>query len=332
MLRHRSGQLKGNPNFYGILCRLPKPAWDPVSQQSAFRFDVCSRRSTLSGMVTDNQNSSAPSFLARLALACRSFWRTLTQPDFARQVGPLTRRPATGAEAGRIAARTGACLGPAVLSLLQREGRLIDFLQEDVASFSDADVGAAARVVHGGCRKSLRAVPCVRARAQGSRRGDRRLCPPASMRSASGSPAMSPGQPPFRGTLKHHGWVTTDSAHARRFGGHGPAGARARPRSNFETRPLSPSVILHVLNPCLVTPSELIWAPRTPRCPISTWTQPRGAAAEQTMLAIPQVDGSWHGRREPLLPSFLYLPNEQEFPAGASGAAVGQEAGAARRG
>src|SRR6185369_11868734 len=43
-----------------------------------------------------------------------------------------------------------------LLSLLQREGRLVDFLEEDVASFTDADIGAAARVVHSGCRKALR--------------------------------------------------------------------------------------------------------------------------------------------------------------------------------
>ena len=49
-----------------------------------------------------------------------------------------------------------------LLGLLQREGRLLDFLQEDVSSFSDGDVGAAARVVHEGCRKALQQyVPLV---------------------------------------------------------------------------------------------------------------------------------------------------------------------------
>jgi hypothetical protein len=43
-----------------------------------------------------------------------------------------------------------------LLAILQREGRFIDFLQQDVTGFSDADVGAAARVVHEGCRKALR--------------------------------------------------------------------------------------------------------------------------------------------------------------------------------
>ena len=48
-------------------------------------------------------------------------------------------------------------LAPALelLALLQEEGRLVDFLQEDITSASDADVGVAARVVHQGCRKLL---------------------------------------------------------------------------------------------------------------------------------------------------------------------------------
>src|SRR5262245_47690010 len=35
-----------------------------------------------------------------------------------------------------------------LLGLLQREGRLVDFVQQDIAGFADAEVGAAARVVH----------------------------------------------------------------------------------------------------------------------------------------------------------------------------------------
>ncbi len=44
-----------------------------------------------------------------------------------------------------------------LLSLLQREGRFVDFVQQDLTSFSDADIGAAARVVHEGCRRAIRA-------------------------------------------------------------------------------------------------------------------------------------------------------------------------------
>ena len=42
-----------------------------------------------------------------------------------------------------------------VLNLLQSEARLVDFFSEDLAGFSDADIGATARVVHEGGRKVL---------------------------------------------------------------------------------------------------------------------------------------------------------------------------------
>lgn len=42
-----------------------------------------------------------------------------------------------------------------LLALLQREGRFVDFLEQPVDGFSDADVGAAARVVHAGCKRAL---------------------------------------------------------------------------------------------------------------------------------------------------------------------------------
>src|SRR4051794_3435234 len=44
-----------------------------------------------------------------------------------------------------------------LLALLQREGRFVDFVQQELAAFSDADIGAAARVVHEGCRRAIRA-------------------------------------------------------------------------------------------------------------------------------------------------------------------------------
>ncbi len=59
-----------------------------------------------------------------------------------------------------------------VLSLLQSDGRLIDFLQQDIADFPDADVGAAVRVVHEGCRKALKGrigVEAVRSESEGAR-------------------------------------------------------------------------------------------------------------------------------------------------------------------
>ncbi|HEY8042012.1 MAG TPA: DUF2760 domain-containing protein [Polyangiaceae bacterium] len=95
-----------------------------------------------------------------------------------------------------------------LLSLFQREGRLVDFLQQDVASFPDADVGAAARVVHEGCRKALRAhadIEPVREEAEGAR-----------VRLEAGFDADQvklvgevKGQPPYEGVLRHRGWRAT---------------------------------------------------------------------------------------------------------------------------
>lgn len=93
-----------------------------------------------------------------------------------------------------------------LLAALQREGRLVDFLQQDVTGFSDEDVASAARVVHAGCRRvlhqGLELEPAVR-EAEGVS-----LTVPAGFDAQrirlTGNVA---GQPPFRGTVRHPGWV-----------------------------------------------------------------------------------------------------------------------------
>lgn len=94
----------------------------------------------------------------------------------------------------------------ALLAALQREGRLLDFLQQDVAGFSDEEVGAAARVVHGGCRKVLQQYFEFEPAAKEAEGAPVTLPPgfDAQRVRLTGNVA---GQPPFRGTLKHHGWV-----------------------------------------------------------------------------------------------------------------------------
>jgi hypothetical protein len=94
-----------------------------------------------------------------------------------------------------------------LLSMLQREGRFIDFLQEDVAPFSDEEVGAAARVVHEGCRKLLREYLNLEPVLKQSE-GDKVTVPvnfDAGRIRLTGNVA---GVPPYTGSLKHHGWVT----------------------------------------------------------------------------------------------------------------------------
>lgn len=92
-----------------------------------------------------------------------------------------------------------------LLSILQREGRFVDFLQEDVSSFSDADIGAAARVVHEGCTRALEDVitlAAVRTEAEGAK-VELAVGFDANRTRVTGNVT---GEPPFTGTLAHHGW------------------------------------------------------------------------------------------------------------------------------
>jgi len=96
-----------------------------------------------------------------------------------------------------------------LLSILQRDGRFVDFVEEDVASFSDAEVGAAARVVHDGVRKSLRQyfkLEPVRKEKEGDPITVAEDFDPALIR-LTGNVT---GKLPARGQLAHHGWRATD--------------------------------------------------------------------------------------------------------------------------
>lgn len=101
---------------------------------------------------------------------------------------------------------TGALL---LLTLLQRDGRLIDFLHEDVAGFPDADVGAAARVVHSGCKKAIAqyfTFAPVRTESEGAAITVEKGFDPSQIRLAGNVS----GEPPFKGKLAHQGWKATD--------------------------------------------------------------------------------------------------------------------------
>ena len=98
----------------------------------------------------------------------------------------------------------------AFLALLQREGRLVDFLRESLDGFQDAEIGAAARDVHRGCRKVLEQHLTIEPVMPGAEE-DKVSVPkgfdPAEVRLIG----EAKGEPPFRGTLRHHGWRVVDA-------------------------------------------------------------------------------------------------------------------------
>ncbi len=184
--------------------------------------------------------SPTPSFWARFVLAWSSFFRILFDADFAALVGraresgrlpelepakpepPAPPPPKPIAEA-KPPAKTEAerDVGPALqlLGLFQREGRLVDFLQQDLSSFGDAEIGAATRVVHEGCRRALTRhlkIAAIRGENEGSKVTLEAGYAPAQVK-LTGNVA---GSPPYRGVLRHRGWRAESIELPRAVGDH----------------------------------------------------------------------------------------------------------------
>ena len=157
--------------------------------------------------------------MGRVWLAIRVFFLTLFKAEVARQVAGVLNKPAAAAafkteppaakkvEATPPPASKAPVRNEAVtlLATLQREARFVDFIQEPLAGYSDAQIGAAARDVHRQCGEVIErlfALQPIRGEAEeaavevpsGFDAGRYRLTGNVS------------GQPPFHGRLVHHGW------------------------------------------------------------------------------------------------------------------------------
>ncbi len=109
-----------------------------------------------------------------------------------------------------------------LLGLLQKEARFIDFIEEDIAAYSDADIGVAARVVHEGCRKAINehfTLAPVRSEAEGNKITLQQGFDAATVR-LTGNIV---GTAPFTGTLIHKGWQVTNVRLPKLTQGHNAA-------------------------------------------------------------------------------------------------------------
>ena len=104
-----------------------------------------------------------------------------------------------------------------LLGLLQAEGRLVDFLEEDLTPYPDDQVGGAVRAIHEGCRKALHAQFALEPVLRGSEGED--VTVDAGFDAAevrlTGNVA---GAPPFRGVHRHGGWRVTAASLPERQG------------------------------------------------------------------------------------------------------------------
>jgi hypothetical protein len=135
---------------------------------------------------------------SRLALA----WRVLRDPA-------LADRVARGGEPGRrpeaAPARSEAL---SLLGVLQQEARLVDFFMEDLAAYSDAQIGAAVRDVHRDGAAALERLFAIRPLRK-EPEGSDLLVPAGFDAGAVRLTGNVAGAPPYRGKLRHPGWLAT---------------------------------------------------------------------------------------------------------------------------
>jgi hypothetical protein len=113
--------------------------------------------------------------------------------------------PAPTAPAPQPVAVKPSCEPLRLLRILQRDGRLIDFLLEDVDAYTDEQIGAAVRDIHRSCRKALMehlALEPILPESEGTAVTVPAGFDPSAVR-VTGNVT---GQPPYTGTLRHHGW------------------------------------------------------------------------------------------------------------------------------
>ena len=167
----------------------------------------------------NNSTQPLPSFFSRISIAIGAFFRALSDAEYAARLARIAAgepqpsaapvSPPAPAPAPVPAPVTLRVATPdaalQLLGLFQREARLIDFTQENLSAYSDADIGAAARVVHEGCGKVLRehfTIEAVRSEAEGSRV----VLEEGFDASAVRLTGNVVGKAPFRGALSHRGW------------------------------------------------------------------------------------------------------------------------------
>ena len=91
------------------------------------------------------------------------------------------------------------------LSVLQREGRLLDFFDEDLKQYSDEQIGAAVRSIQADCKQAVKKFIDPRPVLAGGE-GDAITVEPGFDMNAMNLVGDVAGDPPFEGIIRHPGW------------------------------------------------------------------------------------------------------------------------------
>ena len=142
--------------------------------------------------------------MSRLSLGFRALFRCIGDGDFANRVAALftaSGEPETAPRQRRSDAVT-------LLAVLQREARFVDFVQESIDAYPDAQVGAAVREVHKGCRAVLARVLALEPALEQPEMSEIQV-PAGASPNRYRMVGNVTGEPPVTGTLAHHGWQAT---------------------------------------------------------------------------------------------------------------------------
>jgi Domain of unknown function (DUF2760) len=153
-----------------------------------------------------------PGLGKRISYAFKSFFGILSSGEIPREVARELIQPAREARPlpaveSRDAEKPVETSDRAVqmLAILQRDGRLIDFLTEDIAPYSDAQVGAAVRDLHESCRQTIeryiKLEPIISS-AEGQTVTVKEPVDPSAIKLIGNVT----GRQPLAGVLRHRGW------------------------------------------------------------------------------------------------------------------------------
>jgi hypothetical protein len=93
-----------------------------------------------------------------------------------------------------------------MLAILQRQGRFVDFLQEDLSLYDDAQIGAAVRSIHQGCKEALSQYVGLKPIFEQAEGVEVDVPPDFDSLSIRLTGNVT-GDPPFKGILRHRGWL-----------------------------------------------------------------------------------------------------------------------------
>ena len=91
-----------------------------------------------------------------------------------------------------------------MLSILQRDARLLDFLMEDISNYADDQIGAAVRELHDQCRDAVARYVSLQPVIDGVEGAYTQT--PSSDPNVVKFVGNVPAQPPAGGILRHRGW------------------------------------------------------------------------------------------------------------------------------